>query len=224
MKTETRTETKTDAELLNDVQRELQWEPGLDGANIGVSVRDGVVTLTGTVPTYAQKWIAERTVYRVYGVKAVANDIEVRLTGDIPADPDIARAARNALEWDVEVPADRITVTVSNGWVKLEGEVEWEYQREAAERDVRSLKGVKGVSNLIIVKPKVAPEDLKSRIEEALKRHAELEARRIRVESDGSKVILLGQVRSWAEREAAESAAWSALGVTEVDNRLEVVP
>jgi osmotically-inducible protein OsmY len=216
---------KTDAELKRDVENELQWEPSIDAANIGVAVKDGVVTLTGTVPNWSQRLTAEKAAKRVRGVKAIANDIEVRLiAADERTDADIAKAARNALEWDVVVPADQITVTVSNGWVKLEGEVEWNYEKSAAEHAVRNLAGVKGVTNLLTVKPKVQPADLKAKIENALRRLVEEDAQKIRVETEGSKVILRGRVRSWVEREEAEDAAWAAPGVSSVENHIVVVP
>ena len=216
---------RSDAELQQAVLEELRWDPSVDAANIGVAVKDGVVVLTGTVPNWSQRYAAERAAKRVRGVKAIANDIEVRLPGtDEMDDAEIAKRVRDALEWDVVVPADQITVTVSNGWVKLEGEVQWNYERTAAERAVRNIRGVKGVTNLITVKPKVAPTDLKAKIEAALRRHAEEDADNIRVEVDGSKVTLRGRVHSWTEREAAEEAAWAAPGVTYVDNQIEVVP
>jgi osmotically-inducible protein OsmY len=216
---------KIDTDLQRDVLDELRWEPGLDAANIGVAVQDGVVTLTGTVPSYSQRWAAEQAAKRVYGVRALANEIQVRLTApETPTDVDIARAARAVLDWDVALPADKIKVTVSDGRVKLEGEVEWQFQKTAAARAVRDLRGVKEVINLIMVKPKAQPADLKAQIEVALRRQAELDARRISVETDGSKVILWGVVHSWAEREAAENAAWAAPGVTDVENRIKVMP
>lgn len=216
---------KTDAQLQRDVLDELRWEPSIDAAQIGVAVTDGVVTLTGTVSNLVQRLVAEKAAKRVSGVKAIANDIEVRLIpGAERTDADIARAAMNALQWDVEVPTDKITVTVTDGWVKLEGQVEWHYEKAAAERAVRNLEGVKGVSNLITVEPKVQATDLKAKIESALQRQAKEDAERIRVETEGSKVILRGRVRSWIEREAAENAAWSAPGVTSVENHIVIIP
>lgn len=213
----------TDLELKKAVEAELNFEPSINAAEIGVAVKDGVVTLTGRVDSYWTKVAAERAAARVAGVKAIANDLEIRLpTSSERTDEDIARAAVNALEWDVLVPSDSIKVSVSKGWVTLEGEVDWHYQKDAAERAVRRLIGVRGVSNLIEVKPHVRPTQVKAQIEEALKRSAELDANRITVETDGDKVILRGTVRSWAEREEAERAAWRAPGVRSVDNRITV--
>jgi osmotically-inducible protein OsmY len=214
---------KTDSELRRDVERELEWDPSIDARNIGVAVKNGVVTLTGYVSSYADKWRAERIAKRVAGVSAIANEIEVKLSTE-RTDPDIAEAARAALKSDSRVPADRIKVIVERGWVTLEGTVDYYYQKSAAESDVRYITGVRGVTNAIVVTPKVSPTDIRLKIEEALKRSAQLDASRISVETEGSKVILSGTVRSWAEREEAEMAAWAAPGVTEVENRIKVAP
>lgn len=213
----------TDLELKKKVEDELNWEPSVNAAEIGVAVKSGIVTLSGNISSYWQKFSAERAAARVSGVKAVVNELEVRLpTSSERTDEDIARAAVNHLNWAVSVPADRIKATVSKGWITLEGTVEWNYQRVAAENAVRHLIGVKGVSNLIEVKPQVSKGEVKAAIEAALKRSAELDASRITVETDGDRVILRGTVRSWAERNEAERAAWKAPGVRMVDNRITV--
>jgi len=201
----------------------LDWEPSLDASRIGVAVNDGIVTLNGQVPSWAELWTAERVIKGMSGVKGVANDLEVKLPGDAQrSDTDLATAAVRALEWDVQVPNQKLQVRVANGWLTLEGKVEWQYQREAAERAVRHLLGVRGVSNQITLVPKVTPADLKKRIEEALKRSAELEARLIRVETKGGAVVLDGTVHSWAERDRAEQAVWAAPGVVSVEDHLAV--
>ena len=214
---------KTDLQLHKDVLDELRWDPRVNEAEIGVSAKGGVVTLSGSVQTFAQKYAAERAVERVTGVRAVADDLHVRPTGSfLRNDTDIAHSVINALAWDIEVPADKITAKVEAGWITLKGEVNWNYQKVAAERAVRYLGGVKGISNLIDVKPQVSPTEVKAKIEAALKRNAELDAKLINVETSAGKVTLKGNVRSWAERADAEHAAWAAPGVKEVDDRLVV--
>ena len=217
------TETRTDTQIQSDVLAELRWDARVMPNEIGVMVKDGVVTLTGWVDSYTEKWAAEEAAHRVRGVKAVANDIEVRLPSIAERnDADIAAAAVRALEWDAFVPIDKIDVTVSKGWVTLKGEVEWQFQKQDAERAVRRLAGVKGVSNLLVVRPRVTPSELKKQIEQALVRTAELDAKRITVDVDGNRVILKGTVRSWAEKKEAERQAWLAPGVTSVDNRIMI--
>jgi osmotically-inducible protein OsmY len=217
------TETRTDTQIQSDVLAELKWEPRVQPNEIGVAVKNGVVTLTGRVDSYTKKWAAEDAAHRVRGVKAVANDIEVRLsTADERTDADLAAAVVRALEWDASISVDKLDVTVSKGWVTLKGEVEWQYQKQDAERVVRRLVGVTGVSNMITVRPRVTASDLKQKIEKALIRSAETDAKRITVEVDGSAVILKGTVRSWAEKQEAEREAWAAPGVTSVDNRITI--
>jgi osmotically-inducible protein OsmY len=219
------TVNRTDEDIQKDVIAELKWEPRVNPAEIGVIVKDGVVTLTGWVDSYTKRWAAEEAAHRVRGVKAVANDTEVRLgVGSERTDAEIAAAAVRALQWDALLVPEQIEVTVSKGWVTLKGTVEWDYKKQEAERVVRNLAGVKGVSNLIDVKPKTrpTPDEIKKQVEQALVRSAETDAQRITVEVDGSKVVLKGTVRSWAEREEAERAAWRAPGVTSVDNRIAI--
>jgi osmotically-inducible protein OsmY len=216
---------KSDADIKRDVEAELKWDPDIDATDIAVAVKDGVVTLTGFVRSYTQIWQAERDAKRIAGVVGVANDIEVRIpaSGQRP-DPEIARDAVAALKHELPFSWEHIKVVVKDAWVTLEGTVEWNYQRTWAAEAVRRVTGIKGISNLILLKPSVAPSDIKVKIEEAFKRSAEIDAHRITVEANGSEVILRGAVRSWAERQEAEQAAWRAPGITKVDNRITISP
>ena len=215
----------TDKDLKQHVQNALDWEPSVDAADIGVSVDEGVVTLRGNVGSYAEKIKAENAVLRVYGVKGIANDLAVHLVSAFQrTDTEIAQSAVAALQWNINVPKDRVTVTVKNGWLTLEGSLDWQYQKDAAGRAVRDLTGVKGLMNNIILRQHVNPSDVREKIEAAFKRSAEIDARRINVAASDGKVILTGNVHSFAERRAAQQAAWSALGVTLVEDRLAVAP
>ncbi|MDB5601197.1 MAG: hypothetical protein JWN71_3241 [Xanthobacteraceae bacterium] len=216
---------KSDKEIERDVKEELEWNPDLDATDIAVSVKQGVVTLAGFVKSYTDKYEAEAAAKRVAGVVGVANDIEVRLPSvDERPDPDIARNAVAAIKSQLPISSEHIKVIVKHGWVTLEGQVEWQYQKNTAETAVRRIKGVKGVSNMITLKPRIVPSEIRRKIQEAFKRNAEVDANRIDVETDGSEVVLKGTVRSWIEREEAERVAWSAPGVTKVEDRIVVAP
>jgi osmotically-inducible protein OsmY len=213
----------TDVQLKDEILQELKWEPSVNEAQIGVIVDDGVVTLSGAVTHWPERDAAERAVRRVFGVKAIANELEVKLpVGAERTDADIAREAANALNWNTYVPRDRIQVSVHRGWITLTGEVEWQYQRTSAEDAVRHLLGVKGTVNQITLKPRLAPAEVKGKIIAALERSALVEAKAIAVETRDRKVILRGKVRSWVERDAVEQAAWAAPGVSFVENDLRV--
>jgi osmotically-inducible protein OsmY len=216
---------RSDSEIEKNVKAELEWDPDLDATDIAVSVKNGVVTLTGFVKSYTDRYEAETAAKRVAGVVAVANDIEVRMPSvDERPDPDIAREAAAAIKSQLPISSENIKIIVKSGWVALEGEVEWQYQRQTAENVVRRIKGVKGVSNTILLKPRAEPTEVKRKIQEALRRSAEVDANRIEVEARGGEVILKGTVRSWIEREEAERAAWAAPGVTKVEDRIVVSP
>jgi osmotically-inducible protein OsmY len=216
---------KSDTQLQRDVTDELRWDPSVFDKEIAVAVKDGVVTLGGDVQSFAQKRAAEHAVARVAGVKAVAEDIQVKLPTSLQrSDTEIAHAAINALKWDTEVPDDLIKTKVENGWITLEGAVRFFYQKTAAERCVKFLNGVKGVTNLVSVKPGVATTMVSQNIEAALKRRAEMDAAKITVDTIDGKVTLRGSVHSWLELKAAENAAWATPGVRSVDDRLAVIP
>jgi osmotically-inducible protein OsmY len=223
----TATTTRTDEQIQTDVLAELRWDSRVQPNEVGVTAKDGIVSLTGWVDSYGKKWAAERAAHRVRGVRAVVNDLEVRLPVAAERDdPDIAAAARRALEWDAFVPTERVEVTVSRGWVSLQGAVEWQYQKRAAERAARRLSGVRGVTNLVTVRPRQrpSPDDLRRKVSDGLIRSAETDARRLEIDVDNDRVVLLGTVRAWAEKNEAERIAWSAPGVTAVDNRITVDP
>jgi osmotically-inducible protein OsmY len=216
---------KTDAQIRDDVIEELRWDPQITEPDaIGVAVADGAVTLTGHASTYAEKLAAGRAAERVYGVKAVANDIRVQLSGLPRDDSDIARAIAHVLEWNVQVPEGRVHAEVENGWVTLDGEVEYDYQRREVERMVRQIRGVTGVLNHITVNPPVTPARVHAAIEDAFKREAEIDARHVRVEVTDHTAKLDGQVHSLTEANAAVAAAASAPGVASVENHLVVSP
>jgi osmotically-inducible protein OsmY len=214
-----------DSEIRRKVIAELDWDPSIDASAVGVAVKDGVVTLSGSIASYWQKKEAERVTKRVAGVKAVAEDLTIKLPGAAArSDADIAQSVVTGLRFNVAVPHDRIQVMVENGWVTLEGEVEWQYQKSVAESAVKYLLGVKGVTNSISIKPRVSAADVKAKIESAFARRAQLNANQIQVESNNSKVILRGNVHSWDEKDQAEQAAWGAPGVTKVENDVIVSP
>ncbi|PZQ77281.1 MAG: OsmY domain-containing protein [Variovorax paradoxus] len=216
---------KTDAQLKADVEAELAWDPSINANHVGISVTAGVVTLSGHLDTYAEKFAIERAVQQVRGVRAVAIELDVRLApGHKRSDTEIAEAADRALAWQSELPADTVKVRVENGWITLSGQVDWDFQRRVALRAVRSLTGVLGVSNNLTLKPAATPAEVSGLIRQALERQALDEANRIRVAVSGNKATLSGSVHSWAERAVAQRAAWSAPGVTSVQNDLNVAP
>lgn len=214
---------KSDAQLKKDVTDELAWDPAVRAEGVGVAVKDGVVTLTGHLDTYAEKVAIEHALRRVQGLRAIALELDVRLSPQHQrSDTDIAAAAGHALQWQTVVPPERVRITVEQGWLTLTGKVEWDYQRRAAYKAVRWLTGVVGVSNEISVEQRAAPEKVATRIEEALKRQALREAHRVQIDVDGAKVTLRGSVHSLHERDAIQGAAWSAPGVQAVVNNLHV--
>ena len=218
------TTDKSDTEIKNDVLLELKYEPSVKVTDIGVLVKDGTVTLNGFATSYGEKYDAVKTAKRVGGVRAIANDIEVKFPESMKRnDGDIAAAAANNIEWlSWNLPGKNVQITVTDGWVTLEGQVEWWYQKDAAENTVRYISGVKGVSNLITIKSKVTTAKVEAAIRSSFERSALLDAKKIEVETSGSKVTLTGKVRNHAEREEAERVAWAAAGVSTVDNELTV--
>ena len=209
----------TDQIVKKIVLEELGWEPSVNSAHIGVTARDGVVTLTGHVGSYAEKWAAGQGAARVSGVKAIADEIEVRYSEPVEdGDEGIAKRALQVLAWDIVVPKNQVKVKVDKGWVTLSGVVDWYYQKHNAEGDVRKLHGVMGVTNLIALKPGVQASDVRKKIKDALERNAQIEANDIVVSTDGGKVILKGTINSFYERNLAERTAWSAPGVTAVED------
>jgi osmotically-inducible protein OsmY len=214
-----------DKDLKQHVENALEWEPSVDAKDIGVSVDGGVVTLRGNVRSYAEKLKAERVALGVYGAKAVANDLTVHVTSTYQrTDTEIAQAAVSIIKWHTVVPDDRVTVAVKQGWISLAGTLDWQYQKDAAARAVRDLIGVNGVTNEIRVQPHVKTTDVRAKIEAAFTRSAEIDARRVSATAQDGTVVLTGNVRSWAERQEAERAAWAAPGVRQVDDRITVVP
>jgi osmotically-inducible protein OsmY len=213
----------SDKWLRQSIVDELDFDPSVSSANIGIAVEDGVVTLTGHVGSYAEKVAAERAVQRIKGVRGIAEEIKVRYPSDKKmADDQIAKRALDILAWDTTIPKDKIQVKVQDGWVTLSGDVDWNFQKTDAQRSVRRLSGVVGISNAINVKPRVAADDVKGRIEKALKRSAELDANSIRVTAAGGKVTLEGNVKAWYERDLAEKTAWAVPGVTFVEDRIQI--
>jgi len=217
------TKTRMDEAIRGDLLLEAKWDPEITSKDIGGSVKDGIVTLYGFVSSYMEKDAVERAAKRVRGVRAVANDLQIKPSFK-PTDPEIARDVVQNLVNHIFLPADKVKVTVSNGWVTLDGTLDWQYQRKLAENGAKSIKGVMGITNNILLKPRVSTSDVKTKIEEALERNAGVDARSVRVEADGTTVKLSGSVRSWVEKDEAEQAAWSAPGVTDVDNRIEIAP
>ena len=212
----------SDFDVRDAVKTELAWSAKVDAKGIAVSASDGAVTLTGQVGSYFEKWEAERIAKRVFGVSGVANDLQVDYAGTTTKDTELLQTVLQALRWNLAVPSDAVKPSVSDGWVTLSGKVKWNFQREAAESSVRYLLGVKGLTDQITLEIQPTPKDVNKRISDALTRNAQLDARRIAVTTEGSTAVLDGSVSSWAERDEAETAAWSAPGVSKVKNNLAV--
>jgi len=214
---------RTDAEIQKDVLEELKWEPFLNASEIGVAVKDGVVTLSGTVNMYSKKLGAEKAAKRVAGVKAVAEEIDVKLfSSSVKNDTEIARTIADSLKWHSSVQEEKIKIKVEDGWVTLEGQVDWEFQKDAVKSTIEDLTGVKGITNLITVKPSVTAKDIKQKISSAFHRSATIDSEKVKIDISGNRAILTGKVRSMAEKDDAEDAAWNAQGVTSVENKLIV--
>jgi osmotically-inducible protein OsmY len=214
---------KTDSQIQKDVMAELKWEPFLNASEIGVAVKNGIVTLSGQVDSYLKKVAAEDAAKKISGVKAIAEDIQIGISPTYKkTDTEIAEAVVNALKWHTAVKEEKIKIKVENGVVRLEGEVEWEYQRTNAKSAVANLAGVNGVINMIVVKPKLVSSAIEKRINEAFHRSATIDSSKITADVIGSKVTLSGKVRSYSEKEDAENAAWNAPGVITVKNNLEI--
>lgn len=215
---------KTDSQLQQDVMAELKWEPSVHAAQIGVEVKDGVVTLAGEVSSFAEKWNAERAAQRVQGVKALAVEMNVKLSGmGMRTDADIAESAKNILSWSSAFPDNAVKVLVEGGWLTLSGEVEWQYQRQSAADSLRHLAGVTGVSNQIAIKPMLSATAVKTDIESALKRRATSDSKAITVSVNGDEVTLGGSVKSWSERDLATRSAWGTSGVRHVVDKMNLV-
>lgn len=214
---------KSDSQLQVDIMEELKWEPGVEHQKIGVSAKEGVITLSGIVSSYSEKLLAEKTARRVKGVRAIGEDLTVRYPGDAKtSDAEIAKRVVDLLDWDALIPTGKINVTVEDGVVRLRGDVEWNYQKDLAFKDASKISGVVRVDNWINVKPSLSTANVKERIEQAFERQADLEAEKIKVRADGHKVILEGTVTSWGKRGIAERAAWAAPGVSHIEDHLVV--